>query len=155
MPNDPGKHAADGTLRYQRAVLPARESFASKVKVGGYFLCSLTDSSDVETQEAVVLLDEMCVDSSGVCSVLVTPLDEEGIDAHHNRLLRLSDHKISLPPLTLCYPVHVVPNCALLSSACTIHSRAPQPHAFNFSCFGLDGGHTECKTYVLNSYLVK
>ena len=90
-----------------------------------------------------------------MCEVVITPMDEQGVDAHTNPLFLLSEHVLTLSPRTLCHPVHVVPYCsALLPSECTVRARAPPPHEFEFSCFGLCGDHAEPKTYVLNSYLV-
>jgi hypothetical protein len=155
QPADSLPASADGISRYRRAKLLGRESFASKLQVGGYYMCSVTAVHDVETQENVVRLHEICVDADGACSVVVTPLSQEGVDTHDNRLFSPTEHTFTLSPHTLCYPVHVVPSCvALLPSACTIHVRAPMPHAFEYSCFGLVGDHTACKTYAMNSYLV-
>ena len=147
---------AVGVSRYRRATMVGRESFASEIQVGEFYICSMTAASDHETHENVVLLHEIRVDSNGMCKVVVTPLDEQGVDAHTNPLLVLSEHVLTLSPHALCHPVHVVPYCsALLPSACTVRARAPPPHKFEFSCFGLCGVHAESKSYVSNSYLVK
>ena len=147
-----------GTTGFKRARLPGRENFASDLDVGHFFVCSLTNVIDEQTTESIVLLREIhSDDDDDECVVVVSVLNEAGVDEYSRPVLIMSDEVLSLSPFSICHPVHVVPQCARggPSSWCTINAIKPPPHVFTFACFALNGNHTATQKFVLNPYLVK
>ena len=63
-----------GTSTYAKARLPGREDFASRLEVGRFFMCSVTDIAHNEIHEEVVILKQISVNDDGECVIGVSVL---------------------------------------------------------------------------------
>ena len=145
------QHTDDrGVEHYLEATIPDRQAFTARVKVGGFFTCTLDDS------EHIVRLDKVLRHNNNI-SITVVVLTNTNTHTHRG----LPIYHAGLPPRNILLdcilqPVHLYPLCHP-HSACTITAIRPIPHHFNTPCTALNGNHVcpQLQQYVHNTFLAK